>query len=211
MIGLCRQSCVRPSINFFFKRHLLLNHWSKFLISSQNVPLDALFQNCINGSAPLNRRAARAQDMKSFKQHLLLNHRPKFEINLQNFPHNALYHWGEVNRSNIIKFWWPCQFQRFSYQTLCVFSPIKDRKHIEQNFYSVAGVMPQGWDLGCWGSKTLAWGFAIAPHGLSILVEFIKLVAKMWSCLAFYRFSSTYLINSLIHEHSCKIVYVFSD
>ena len=24
----------------------------------------------------------------------------------------------------------------------------KDRKHIEQNFHSVAGVLPQGWDLG---------------------------------------------------------------
>ena len=35
-----------------------------------------------------------------------------------------------------------CQFQRFLYQTLCVFSQIKDRKHIEQNFYSVAKVMP---------------------------------------------------------------------
>ena len=54
----------------------------------------------------------------------------------------------------------------FLYQTLCVFSQIKDRKHIEQNFHSVAGIMPQGWDLGVLGggggggggSKTLAWG-----------------------------------------------------
>ena len=30
---------------------------------------------------------------------------------------------------------------------VCV-SQIKDRKHIEHNFHSVAGVMPQGWDLG---------------------------------------------------------------
>ena len=37
-----------------------------------------------------------------------------------------------------------CQFQRFLYQTLCVFSQIKDRKHIEQNFHSVAKVMPRG-------------------------------------------------------------------
>ena len=29
--------------------------------------------------------------------------------------------------------------------------------------------MPQGWDLGCWGSKTLAWGFAMAPHRLPVL------------------------------------------
>ena len=30
-------------------------------------------------------------------------------------------------------------------------SQIKDRKHFEQNFHSVAGIMLQGWDLGCWG------------------------------------------------------------
>ena len=34
------------------------------------------------------------------------------------------------------------------YQTLRVFSQIKDRKHIEDNFHSVAGIMPQGWNLG---------------------------------------------------------------
>ena len=39
-------------------------------------------------------------------------------------------------------------FLRFLYQTLCAFLQIKDRKHIEQNFHSVAGVMSQGWDLG---------------------------------------------------------------
>ena len=46
-----------------------------------------------------------------------------------------------------------CQFQRFLYQTLCVFSQIKDRKHIEQNFYSVAKVMPRDGTEGCWGSQ----------------------------------------------------------
>ena len=46
-------------------------------------------------------------------------------------------------------------FQRFLYQTLCVFSQIKDKKHIEQNFRSVAGVMPQGWDLGVLGGQKL--------------------------------------------------------
>ena len=34
------------------------------------------------------------------------------------------------------------------HQALCAFLQIKDRKHIEHNFHSVAGVMPQGWDLG---------------------------------------------------------------
>ena len=60
---------------------------------------------------------------------------------------------------------------RFLYQTLCAFLQIKDRKQIEQNFHSVAGIMPQGWDFGVLGgSKTLAWGFAMAPHRLRILV-----------------------------------------
>ena len=46
-----------------------------------------------------------------------------------------------------------CQFQRFLYQTLCVFSQIKDRKHIERNFYSVGKVMPRDGTGGCWGSQ----------------------------------------------------------
>ena len=33
------------------------------------------------------------------------------------------------------------------------------RKYIEQNFYSVAGIMPQGWDLGVLGGvKNLSVG-----------------------------------------------------
>ena len=48
-----------------------------------------------------------------------------------------------------------CQFQRFLYQTLCVFSQIKDRKNTEQNFHSVAKVMPRGGTAGCWGSQKL--------------------------------------------------------
>ena len=34
------------------------------------------------------------------------------------------------------------------YTKLCVFSQINNIKHIEQNFHSMAWVMPQGWDLG---------------------------------------------------------------
>ena len=65
---------------------------------------------------------------------------------------------------------------RFLYQTLCAFLQIKDRKHIEQNFHSVAGVMPQEWDLGVLdGSKTLAWGFAMAPHLLPIPGKYLCL------------------------------------
>ena len=43
-----------------------------------------------------------------------------------------------------------CQFQRFLSQTLCVFSQIKDRKHIEQNFLLLPGSCPW-WDLGVLG------------------------------------------------------------
>ena len=50
------------------------------------------------------------------------------------------------------------QFQRFLYQTLCVFSQIKDRKHIEQNFHSVAKVMPRGGTASRWGVKNLSVG-----------------------------------------------------
>ena len=79
--------------------------------------------------------------------------------------------WAEVKRSNIIKFRLHCQILRFLYQTLCAFLQIKDRKHIEQNFHSVAGVMPQGWDLGVLG-RSFTWGFAMVPHRLHILVYF---------------------------------------
>ena len=64
-----------------------------------------------------------------------------------------------------------CQFQRYLYQTLCVFSQIKDRKHIEQNFYSVAKVMPRGGTAGCWGSQKLLRGdLRWPPHRLRALV-----------------------------------------
>ena len=53
--------------------------------------------------------------------------------------------------SNIIKLRLPCQFQSFLYQILCVFSKMKDTKHIRRDFYSVAWVMSQGWDFGALG------------------------------------------------------------
>ena len=63
----------------------------------------------------------------------------------------------------------------FLYQTLCVFSQIKDRKHIEQNFHSVDDHVPGVGLGGAGGSKTLAWGFAMAPHRLHILVDLLTL------------------------------------
>ena len=60
-------------------------------------------------------------------------------------PH-PLGPWGGAKRSNI-KFQLLSQFQIFLNQTLCVFSQMKDIKHIRGNFHSVTWVMPQGWDL----------------------------------------------------------------
>ena len=51
-----------------------------------------------------------------------------------------------------------------------MFSQIKDRKHIEQSFHSVARVMSRG----AGGSKTLVWGFAMTPHRLRILIHLYK-------------------------------------
>ena len=66
-------------------------------------------------------------------------------------PH-PLGPWGGAKRSNIIKSQSQSLFQRFFNKTLCVFSQLKDMKHIRRDFHSVAWVMPQGWDLGVpWG------------------------------------------------------------
>ena len=58
---------------------------------------------------------------------------------------------------NTIKFQLLSQFQRFLNQTLCVFSQMKDIKHIRRDFHLAAWVMPQRWDLGVpWGGGL--WG-----------------------------------------------------
>ena len=65
-----------------------------------------------------------------------------------------------------------CQFQRFLYQTLCVFSQIQDRKHIEQYFQSVAKVMPRVGTAGAGGVKNFSVGIcdgAPSPARSSII------------------------------------------
>ena len=63
-------------------------------------------------------------------------------------PH-PLGPWKGAKRSNIEKSQSQSQFQS---QTLCVFSQMKDIKHIRRYFHSVAWVIPQGSDLGVpWG------------------------------------------------------------
>ena len=54
---------------------------------------------------------------------------------------------------NIFKFQFLSQFQRFLNQTLCVFSQMKDIKHVREDFYLATWVTPQGWDL------VVPWGF----------------------------------------------------
>ena len=41
------------------------------------------------------------------------------------------------------------------YQTLCVYSQMKDTKHSRQYFYFVVWVMPQGWDWGAGGAQVV--------------------------------------------------------
>ena len=74
---------------------------------------------------------------------------------------------------NIIKFQLLSQFQKFLNQTLCVFSQMKDIKHIRRDFHLAAWVMPQGWDLG------VPWG------GCGVKKFFFPKINQIWcvSCL----------------------------
>ena len=53
--------------------------------------------------------------------------------------------------SNITKFRLPCQFQRFLYQTLIVFSHMKDANTSDEIFILSPGSCPRGGTLGHWG------------------------------------------------------------
>ena len=74
---------------------------------------------------------------------------------------------GEGPKGQIsFNFNYKSQFHRFLYQTLCVFSQMKDTKHIRQDFHSDPWVMPQGWDFGALG----------VPRGSK------KIFFQTWSC-----------------------------
>ena len=88
-----------------------------------------------------------------FNQILCVSNLHQWHMQRHNFldPH-PLGPWEGAKRSNIIKSQSQSQFQRFLSHILCVFSQLKDIKHIRGDFHSVAWVMPQGWDLGVpWG------------------------------------------------------------
>ena len=62
--------------------------------------------------------------------------------------------WGpwEGSKGQIsFNFNYKVNFKDFLYQTLCLFSQMKDTKCIRQDFNSVAWVMPQGGTLGLGG------------------------------------------------------------
>ena len=82
--------------------------------------------------------------------------------------------WGEVRRSNIMKFqFYKVNFKDFNAK-LCVLTSKRHKTYQPEFLFCDLGHAP-GVGLGdAWGSKTLAWGFAMAPHGLPILVDFFS-------------------------------------
>ena len=67
---------------------------------------------------------------------------------------------------------------------VCVFSQIKDRKHIEQNVSFCCRCHAAGVGLGVLrGSKTLAWGIAMAPYQLRVIVYCLGYSQYLWGGL----------------------------
>ena len=63
---------------------------------------------------------------------------------------------------------------------VCVLSQIKDRKHIEHNFHSVAKVMPRGGTAWCWGVKNFSVGICDgAPSTARSSIYFIFLLLRL--------------------------------
>ena len=60
---------------------------------------------------------------------------------------------GEGSKGQIFNFNYKENFKDFLYQLLCLFSQMKDTKHIRRDFNSVAWVMPQGSDFGALGFR----------------------------------------------------------
>ena len=88
-----------------------------------------------------------------------------------------------------------------------MFSQIKDRKHIEQNFHSVASVMPRGGTSGRWGeSKPLAWGFAMAPPSTARSSYVVAVLLFMYfplfmGVLYLSLFGMHYFVSFLVFNH----------
>ena len=61
------------------------------------------------------------------------------------------HEWGVQQQIFLISITKSISNQRLLYQTLFLFSQMKDTKHIRRDFNSVAWVMPQGSDFGALG------------------------------------------------------------
>ena len=87
-----------------------------------------------------------------FNQLWCVSYSHKWHVQRHNlFGHRPLWPWegpkGQISLNYIVN------FKYFLHQNLFVFSQMKYIKHIRRDFYSVAWVMPQGWDTRCWGTK----------------------------------------------------------
>ena len=63
-----------------------------------------------------------------------------------------------------------------------MFSQIKDRKHIEHYFHAVAGVMPQGWDLGVLRVKNFSVGICDGVPLTALLVNVSSILYLLCLC-----------------------------
>ena len=66
-----------------------------------------------------------------------------------------------------------------------MFLQIKDRKHIEQNFHSVAGVMPQGWEFRVLGVKNFRVGICDGAPSTARSSFFMQAYSDAWKKISF--------------------------
>ena len=81
---------------------------------------------------------------------------------------------GEGSKGQIsFNFNYKVNFKDFLYQTLRVFSQMKDTKYIRRDFHSVTWIMPQGWDLGHWGAQGVKKLLGV-PWGVGVKKFFFR-------------------------------------
>ena len=89
------------------------------------------------------------------------------------FCPNQLGPWGGVKGQISFNFNYKVNFKDFLYQTLRVFSQMKDTKYIRRDFHSFTWIMPQGWDLGHWGAQGVKKLLGV-PWGVGVKKIFFR-------------------------------------